>query len=404
MGSVEMARFRKTAGERLELAHTISVGVLGRVCPRKLVDEVLAETGKASQRVRLLPAPSVVYYVMALALYRELPLEEVMRVVTEGLRFLGHGAPRVASQSSLSLARRRLGPVVMQELACRLLRPIAERGDAGAWYRGLRLTALDGTCLDVADEAANASYFGYHRASRGHSAFPQARALGLVECGSHAIIAGAIEPYSTSEVAMAPALLGKLDASMLLLVDRGFYSFQLWQQASATGAQLLWRVKTNLALPVERRLADGSYLSTLYDSKDRKQRNGQRVRVIEYKLANSAKQTESRYRLITTLLDPADAPAEELAALYHERWEVESVFDELKAHLGGGPGYSTMLRSKTPELVKQEFWGMLLAHFGVRQLMQEAARAQRTDPDRLSFSNAVRVIKRKLPQAAALPP
>jgi IS4 transposase len=137
---------------------------------------------------------------------------------------------------------------------------------------------------------------------------------------------------------------------------------------------------------------------------DRKRRNGQRVRVIEYELVDSARETESRYRLITTLLDPADAPADELAALYHERWEVESVFDELKVHLGGGPGYSTMLRSKTPKLVQQEFWGMLLAHFGVRQLMQEAARAQRIDPDRLSFSHAVRVIKRKLPQAAALPP
>ena len=399
-----MARNRKTAGERLGLAYTISVGVLGRVCPRALVDEVLAQAGKASQRERLLPAPSVVYYVMALALYRELPLEEVMRVVTEGLRFLGRGAPRVASQPALSLARRRLGPEVMQELANRLLLPVAEREDTEAWFRGRRVIALDGTCLDVADEAANAAYFGYHQASRGHSAFPQARALGLIECGSHVVIAAALAPYSTSEVAMVPPLLEKLDASMLLLADRGFYSFSLWRQASNTGAQLLWRIKTNLALPVEQRLADGSYLSTIYDSQDRKRREGQQVRVIEYELTGGAAPTESRYRLITTCLDPVDAPADELAALYHERWEVESVFDEIKVHLGGGPGYSTMLRSKTPELVKQEFWGMLLAHFGVRQLMQEAARAQRTDPDRLSFTHAVRVIKRKLPQAATLPP
>jgi hypothetical protein len=399
-----LARTRKTAGERLGLAYTISVGLLGRVCPRALVDEVLAETGKASQRERLLPAPSVVYYVMALALYRELPLEEVMRVVTEGLRFLGRGAPRVASQPALSLARRRLGPEVMQELAKRVLRPIAEPGDSGAWFRGRRVMAMDGTCLDVADEATNAAYFGYHRASRGHSAFPQARAVGVIECGSHAVVAAAIAPYATSEVAMVPGLLGKLDASMLLLADRGFYSFPLWRQAASTGAQLLWRVKTTLVLPVEQRLTDGSYLSTLYDSQDRARRNGRRVRVIEYELTGSQMPAESRYRLITTCLDPVDAPAKELAALYHERWEVESVFDELKAHLGGGPGYSTMLRSKTPELVKQEFWGMLLAHFGVRQLMQEAARGQRTDPDQLSFTQAIRVSKRKLPQAAAVPP
>ncbi len=399
-----MARFRKTAGEALGLAHTISVGVLGRVCPRSVVEEVLAETGKASQRERLLPAPAVVYYVMALALYRELPLEEVMRVVTEGLRFLGHGAPRMANQSSLSAARSRLGDGVMQKLAERLLCPIAQAGDAGAFYRGLRLMAMDGTCLDVADEAANAAHFGYHKASRGHSAFPQARVLGLVECGTHAVTAAAIGPYRNSEATMAPALFGALDPSMMLLADRGFYSFPLWQKASATGAQLLWRVKTGLVLPVKQRLPDGSYLSTLYDSKDRRRQHGQTVRVIEYELIGGSSQAQSRYRLITTCQDPALAPADELAALYHERWEVESVFDEIKAHLGGGPGYSTMLRSKTPDLVKQEFWGMLLAHLGVRQLMQEAARAQQLDPDRLSYTHTVRVIKRKLPQAAALPP
>ena len=399
-----MARFRKTAGERLGLAYTISVGVLGRVCPRAVVDEVLAECGKASQRERLLPAPSVVYYVMALALYRELPLEEVMRVVTEGLRFLGRGAPRMASQPSLSAARRRLGDEVMRTLSERILRPIAEPDDAGAFYRGLRLMALDGTCLDVADEAANAAHFGYHQASQGHSAFPQARVLGLVECGTHVVTAAAIGAYSNSETAMAPSLFAALDPSMLLMADRGFYSFPLWEKASATGARLLWRVKTNLVLPVEERLADGSYLSTLYDSKDRRRQRGQKVRVIEYGLIDAPSKAEDRYRLITTCMDPTLAPAEELASLYHERWEVESVFDELKTHLGGGPGYSTMLRSKTPELVKQEFWGMLLAHFGVRQLMQEAARAQRIDPDRLSYTHTVRVIKRKLPQAAALPP
>jgi hypothetical protein len=399
-----MARFRKTAGERLGLAYTISVGVLGRICPRAVVDEVLAEFGKASQRERLLPAPSVVYYVMALALYRELPLEEVMRVVTEGLRFLGQGAPRVATQSSLSAARRRLGSEVMRALSERILRPIAEPGDIGAFYRGLRLMALDGTCLDVADEAANSAHFGYHKASQGHSAFPQARVLGLVECGTHVVTAAAIGAYSCSETAMAPALLAALDPSMLLMADRGFYSFPLWEKASATGAQLLWRVKTNLALPVEERLADGSYLSTLYDSKDRRRQHGRKVRVIEYELIGGPAQAEDRYRLITTCMDPALSPAQELASLYHERWEAESVFDELKVHLGGGPGYSTMLRSKAPDLVKQEFWGMLLAHFGVRQLMQEAARTQRTDPDRLSYTHTVRVIKRKLPQAAALPP
>lgn len=400
-----MARFRKTAGEQISLAQILSVGVLGRACPRNVVDEVLAETGKASQRERLLPAPAVVYYIMALALYRELPLQEVLRVVTEGLRFLGGGEVNgLAGQPALSLARGRLGSEVLKKLAARVLHPLAQPNDPGAWYRNYRLMALDGTCLDVADERANAAFFGYHKASRGHSAFPQARALGLIECGSHAVIAADIQPYGRSEVAMAPGLLSHLTPTMLLLADRGFYSFPVWQKACANGAQLLWRVKTNLVLPVKQRLADGSYLSALHDSRDRKRHHGLPVRVIEYTLVGSTTPTESRYRLITTLLDPESAPAEEMAALYHERWEVESVFDEIKVHLGGGRGYSTILRSKTPELVQQEFWGMLIAHFAVRQLMQDAARLQHADPDRLSFTHAVRVIKRKLPQTAALPP
>lgn len=399
-----MARTRKTAGEQVSLAQVLSIGVLGQVCPRALIDEVLASTGKASQRQRLLPAPAVVYYVMALALYRELPLQEVLRVVTEGLRFLGEDGPvQLAGQSSVSLARRRLGAQVMRELAGQVLCPIAGRDDPGAWYRGYRLMALDGTCLDVPDEKANAAFFGYHQASRGHSAFPQARALALIECGSHAVVAADIAPYAHSEMAMAPALVSQLVPEMLLLADRGLYSAALWRQACATGAQLLWRVKTNLKLPVEQRLADGSYRSTIYDSQDRARHDGQRVRVIEYALTGNAPSAPSRYRLVTTLLDPESAPAQELAALYHERWEVESTFDEIKTHLGRR-GYSTTLRSKTPDLVQQEFWGMLIAHFAIRQLMQAAAQEQRIDPDRLSFVHAVYVIRRKLPQAAAFPP
>ena len=399
-----MARFRNTAGEQVSLTQILSVGLLSRVCPRTMVDEVLADHGRASVRERLLPASAVVYYVMALALYRELPLQEVLRVVTEALRTFGDGGEgRLAGQPSLSLARRRLGAPVMRALAERILKPLARPSDAGAWYRGRRLMALDGTCLAVADEQANAQHFGYHRASRGHSAFPQARAVGLIECGTHSVVAADIQPYAISEMAMAPGLFTHLDHQMLLLADRGYYSFALWQQAQARGSHLLWRVKTNLVLPVAKVLPDGSYLSTLYDSRDRSRRHGQPVRVIEYTL-DGADSRNQRYRLITTLLEPGSAPAQELAALYHQRWEVEGVFDEIKVHLSGGRGYSTILRSKTPELVQQEFWGMLIAHFATRELMQEAARAQRTDPDVLSFTHAIRVIKRKLPHAAALSP
>lgn len=399
-----MARTRKALPEKIDVAHLISTGVLASVCPRALIDEVLAQTGKASQRERRLPAPAVVYYVMALALWREAPLEEVLRVVCEGLQWLGGGEAGAvqASKSAISQARTRLGPEVMKQLADRVLQPMARREAPGAWYRGWRLMAVDGSCMDVADEAANAEFFGYPAASRGQSAFPQARVLGLVECGTHAVVAASIAPYAFSEVAMARQWLpAKLTGDMLVMADRNFYGFKLWQAACASDAKLLWRVKSNLGLPVEQALADGSYLSTVFDSEDRAKRHGQRVRVIDYTLKDSATPVLSSYRLVTNILDPEAAPALELAALYHERWEIESVFDEFKTHMRST---STVLRSKTPALVEQELWGLLLAHYAVRQLMERAAWQQGLDPDRLSFVHALRVIKRKMPQAAAIPP
>jgi len=374
------------------------------VCPRALIEDVLTATGKSSQRERLLPAPAVVYYVMALALWREAPLEEVLRVVCEGLQWLGGGQAEAvqASKSAISQARTRLGSEVMRQLAERVLRPLAPPGAPGAWYRGLRVMALDGSCMDVADEAANAAFFGYPGASRGQSAFPQARLLGLVECGTHVVTAAEVAPYGRSEQAMAAQLLpAKLRPDMLVLADRNFFGFKLWQLACASGARLVWRVKADRKLPVEQMLSDGSYLSTVFDSEDRRRSAGQVVRVIDYELRDSATPTEDSYRLVTNILDPAQAPALELAALYHERWEIEGVFDEFKTHLRAN---STVLRSKTPELVLQELWGLLLAHFAIRQLMTQAAWPRSLDPDRLSFTHAVRVIKRKLPQAAAVPP
>ena len=400
-----MARTRKALPAKIDIAHLISTGVLASVCPRALIDEVLANTGKASQRERLLPAPAVVYYVMALALWREAPLEEVLRVVCEGLAWVGGDQAHAvqASKSGISQARTRLGSEVMEQLAQRVLRPIARPQAKGAWYRDLRLMALDGSCMDVADTPGNAHYFGYPASSRGDTAFPQARVLALVECGTHVVTAASVAEYGMSEQEMAATLLPvKLEPDMLVMADRNFYGFKLWKLACASGAKMLWRVKSNLILAQEEELPDGSYLSTVYDSEDDRQRKrGLKVRVIEYALANSATPTQGSYRLITNILDPDLAPMLELAGIYHERWEVESVFDEFKTHMGAS---STVLRSKTPDLVEQELWGLLMAHFAIRQLMDQAAWQRELDPDRLSFMHAVRVVKRKLPQAAALPP
>ena len=201
---------------------------------------------------------------------------------------------------------------------------------------------------------------------------------------------------------MAAELLpAKLSKDMLVLADRNFYGFKLWQTACASGASLAWRVKANLKLEVQQMLPDGSYLSCVFDSADKTRSSPVVVRVIDYTLKNSATPTSDNYRLLTNILDPLVAPALELAALYHERWEIEGVFDEFKTHLRAN---STVLRSKTPELVQQELWGLLLAHFAIRQLMVQAAGPRAIDPDRLSFTHALRVIKRKMPQAAAVPP
>jgi hypothetical protein len=300
-----------------------------------LIEEVLAQTGTASRRERLLPAPAVVYYVMALALWREAPLEEVLRVVCEGLQWLSGGEVGAvqASKSAISQARTRLGSKAMRQLAERVLRPLAAPGTAGSWYRGLRVMALDGSCMDVADESVNAAYFGYPGTPRGQSAFPQARLLGLVECGTHVVVAAELAPYAHSEQAMAAQMLpAKLKPDMLVLADRNFFGFKLWQTACATGAKLAWRARADRKLPINQRLADGSYLSTVFDSADKRRTCGQVIRVIEYTLKNSAMPAEGRYRLVTNILDESKAPALELAALYHERWEIEGVFDEFKTH------------------------------------------------------------------------
>jgi hypothetical protein len=283
-----------------------------------------------------------------------------------------------------------------------VVRPVATRATRGAWYRQWRLVSLDGSCLDVADTEESNTAFGRPGASRGESAFPQVRFVALVENGTHVLFGACLGRFEEGETSLARKTLESLQPGMLCLADRQFFGHALWQAAAARGADLLWRVKRNLRLPREAALADGSYISTIYPGeKDRRHKvAGVRVRVVEYRLEGIAA-AEPLYRLVTTILDPAAAPATELAALYHERWEIEGALAELKTQLRGA---RMVLRSKTPELVRQEFWGLLLAHFAIRGLMHEAALRADEDPDRLSFLHAVRVVRRKLPLFAALSP
>jgi hypothetical protein len=387
----------------IRLSDHISLGVIARTFALDQVRRVLAETGKASERERDLPAHVMVYYTIALALYMTASTREVLRCLLEGLRWLwGAEAFRVAGKSGISQARTRLGEEPLRRLHEQVVRPVATPATKGAWYRAWRLISLDGSCLDVADTAENGAAFGRPGASRGESAFPQLRFVALVENGTHVLFGARLGGFGDGETTLAHDALLTLQPGMLCLADRQFFGHALWQEAAATGTDLLWRVKRNVRLPREAQLADGSYLTTIYPSeKDRRHRaGGVRVRAVEYRLEGIA-DAEPLYRLVTTILDPAQAPAADLAALYHERWEIEGALAELKTHLRGA---RVVLRSKTPELVRQEFWGLLLAHFAVRGLMHEAALRADEDPDRLSFLHAVRVVRRKLPLFAALSP
>jgi hypothetical protein len=390
------------AGSRI--TDYISLGVIAKFFPKEKVHAVLERTGRASVRERDLPAHVVVYYVIALALYMRSSYREVLRCLLEGVQWLLDPSVslKVAGKSGISQARTRLGAEPVQALYEATVAPIAEAGTKGAWYRQWRLVSLDGSTLDVADTQENETAFGRPGASRGSAAFPKIRFVSLLENGTHVLWAARMDKYATDELTLAEAVLPALQKGMLCLADRLFSNPKLWQKATATGADLLWRARQNAHLEIDQRLPDGSYLSRIYPSTSdrRNERKAIVVRVIDYRL-DKVPDAEPIYRLITTILDHKLAPAKELAALYHERWEIESALDELKTPLRGA---QIVLRSKRPELVKQEFYGLLMAHFAIRGLMHEAALKADEDPDRLSFLHAVRVVQRRMARFAAIPP
>jgi hypothetical protein len=390
------------AGSRI--TDYISLGVIAKFFPVEKIHDVLEQTNRASVRERDLPAHVVVYYVIALALYMRSSYREVLRCLLEGVQWVldPSAKVKVAGQSGISQARSRLGVEPVKKLYDTVVTPIAEKRTKGAWFRQWRLVSLDGSTLDVADTVENDEAFGRPGTSRGSSAFPKIRFVALLENGTHVLWAAHMDPYAIDELTLAEKVIPSLRKGMLCMADRFFPSYKLWRMAAKTGADLLWRTRQNARLDVEKRLPDGSYLSRIYASTSdrRKGRNGIVVRVIDYRLKD-VEGSEPLYRLITTILDHEQAPAKELAALYHERWEIETTLDELKTHLRGA---QIVLRSKTPNLVRQEFFGLMMAHFAVRGLMHEAALKADEDPDRLSFLHSVRVVQRRMARYAAIPP
>jgi hypothetical protein len=390
------------------LSDLVSVGVLTRVFPPGLVDEVIAGAGRTEQRHRALPARVMAYFSIGMALYSEGSYEDVLAQLTDGLSWASRWRELYSppSKSAIFQARARLGSGPLAALFERVAQPIGGEATAGVWLAGRRLVAVDGTCLDVADTAANAEYFGRPGVNKGEqAAFPQARVVGLAECGTHAVFAAQVGRYSQSEATLTESLLERLEPGMLLLADRGFFSYALWRKAIGTGADLLWRVRTDKAGPKPTHvedLPDGSWLAHLRRTTPAAARREEPmlVRVVDYTVEDGRENSTS-YRLFTTLLNPAEVPAVDLAAAYTQRWEIELTYDELKTHQRGP---RTVLRSKSPELVLQEIWGHLCCHYAIRSLMADAATPSGRDPDRVSFVAALRITRQTLAHPGDFPP
>jgi hypothetical protein len=402
-----MARTKATLGLGARLSDYLSASLLARVYPAEVVHQVLDAHGVNSQRIRSFPAVAGTYYCMALSLYPEAAYEEVFAAVAEGLAWAaGAAAPQRVAKSSISHLRTKLGAAPLAALMRRCCLPLAQlEAHPAAFYAGRRLVAIDGSNFELPDEADNVAAFGYPGSRTGHAGYPQAQCAVLVECASHAILDANLDAYRTSEWRVCEPLLKTLKPGMLCLADRGFRGYEHWKAARASGADLLWRCVVNRQLPVHELLDDGSYLSALYapgkGPAGRDARSAQVVRVVEYSLPASQQAQSTRYRLVTSLLDPKTAPALELAALYHQRWQVEAVFDELKTHLAQR---RRVLRSKTAELVRQEFYGWVLAHYAVRWLMHQGAQRHRLAHAQLSFASHVQLFKRSQPRSGAFPP
>lgn len=400
-----MARTKAVLGTGARLSDYLSASLLARVVPAEQVHAVLNQYGCNTQRVRSFPAVAGVYYCMALSLYPEAAYEQVFGVVAQGLAWAaGSAEPAPVAKSSISALRSRIGAAPLGELLQRCCVPLADaKAHPQAFYAGLRLVAIDGSNFELPDEADNVKHFGYPGSRTGHAGYPQAQCAVLVECATHAIFAANLGPYRASEWEICQPLLKRLEPGMLCLADRGFNGYEHWRQAKATGAQLLWRCVANRQLPVRQTLDDGSYLSAIYPPKKGRRAGAPEaiaVRVIEYALPGLP-DAQPRYRLLTTLLDPITAPALELAALYHERWQVEAVFDELKTHLRQS---RRVLRSKTAELVRQEFYGWVLAHYAVRWLLHQGASRHRIPHAELSFTGHVHLLRRAQPRSGAFSP
>jgi len=371
----------------------VSLGAVSKFFPQREIEAILRASGREGQRRRKLPALDLMYYLIALGLHASEGCRSVLRrVLLRRQQGESSEIEELCTDSAISQGRSRLGWRPLRALYEVVVRPIATRASDGAWYRRWRLVTLDGSTLDVADTKRNERAFGRPGAARGKSGFPQLRFVTLLENGTHVMFGAELGRYDTGEATLAKKVVTRLPADSLCLADRGFFSYSLWNAALRSGAALLWRVRADLILPKLKRLSDGSYLTKIYPSPhDRAHdRNGVLARLITYRLGNRG----IEYRLLCSITDPRKAPAIQLANLYGRRWTIETALGELKTRLRGA---HVVLRSRVPDLARQDFYGLLLAHFGVRALMHDAARQQKIDATDLSFVHALRTLAHYLP-------
>jgi hypothetical protein len=401
------------------LTDHIGLGVVSARFERDLLEEVLNRSGRREKRSRRLPAHVMIRYVIAMGLFFAESYDEVVRRLVGNLRRLGSWDDRwqVPTASAITQARQRLGVEPLRLLFDRACVPVAGPGTKGAWLAGRRLMAIDATSFDVADTSANVERFGRMGSGPKASAYPKLHVAALAECGSHAIVGAVLGSCRSGERTLMADLAGRVGSGMLVLADAGLYSFDLFTSFAATGADLAWRVGASVSLGHVRWLTDGSYQALIYRpglSAGRRARLVEQaragqdisadlarlVRVVEYTVPDRNPDGELIV-VVSTLTDPYEVPALELAGAYQQRWEEESVLDEIKTDLRGR---GEVLRSKTPDLVEQQMWGLLLAHYAIRALLLDAADPAGYDPDRMSFIKGLRVVRRQVTDQAAITP
>ena len=406
------------------LTDWVSLGVLASSVSRDVVDDAIAQAGKGARRAGgKLPPHVMVYFVMALALFADDDYEEVAARLTETLRGWDcwDSGWEVPTRGGITQARQRLGPEPMAGVFAQVAEPVAGLDTIGAFFGPWRLMSVDGMEWDVPDTEANRAAFGSRGGSEGPGAYPKVRVVTVSECASHAAVLAAMGPAAGGkgggEQTLARQLLPRLEEDWLLLADRNFYCFRDWCTAADTGAALLWRVKSDIRLPVLELLPDGSCRSVLVNPKitwnrrkalpgaagrgeDLEDDQARYVRVIAYEVPDrEGDGTGDLIVLVTTITDARLGPARELALAYHQRWEHETGNAQLKTYLRG-PG--KVLRSQSPDLAEQGIWGYLLTHYALSALTCAAATAAGTGPDRVKFTRTLRIVRRAV--GPALPP